>query len=87
MNVEKTIFEFSRQNAEIHNYVFDFSKFFLIFKIEVFDKNSTFALVCSLDDHPRSHLQYIILMSKISVTASVSVSLKVSIYIPRSHLH
>ena len=50
MNVEKTIFEFSRQNAEIHNYVFDFSKFFFFIKIEFFDKNSTFALVCSLDD-------------------------------------
>ena len=37
MNVEKTIFEFSRQNAEIHNYVFDFSKFFFI-KIEFLTK-------------------------------------------------
>ena len=39
MNVEKTIFEFSRQNAEIHNYVFDFSKFFFFFiKIELLTK-------------------------------------------------
>ena len=48
MNVEKTIFEFSRQNAEIHNYVFDFSFFY--YQNRIFDKNSTFALVCSLDD-------------------------------------